>query len=174
MNYVIAILDDRLQAESAYSALEQAKLPMEQVSLVGAGYKTLDEFEFLDPQKQARKRALTMLYWLAPFGFIGGFAFNLSTAYNLVPALGSVGNHLLGGVFGAIAGAMGSFFAGGGINLAIGNKDTVPYRDRVNAGKYLVLVNGAPNITNQATRILKDFKPEHLQNLIDPTLAYRT
>lgn len=174
MNYVIAILDDRLQAESAYTALEQANLPMEQVSLVGQGYKSLDEFEFLDPQKQARKRALTMLYWLMPFGFIGGYAFNLSTAYNLVPALGNLGNHLLGGVFGAIAGAMGSFFAGGGVNLAIGNRDAMPYRARVNAGKYLVLVNGAPNVTNQATRILKGFKPEYLENLIDPNLAYRT
>ncbi|MBD3882582.1 hypothetical protein IFO70_12495 [Phormidium tenue FACHB-886] len=168
MNYVIAVLLDRIQAEAAYSALEKEGLPMEQVSILGKGYKTADEFGFIDPKQPARKQALLMATWLVPFGFVGGIAFNLATQYQLVPEVGSVGNRLLGGVLGAIAGAMGSFFIGGGVGLAAGSGDALPYRNQLNQGKYLVVVQGAPNITNQATRVLKQFDPESLQGYVDP------
>jgi hypothetical protein len=168
MNYVIAVLPDRIQAEAAYSALEKAGLPMEQVSILGKGYKSADEFGFLDPNQQARKQALLMGYWLVPFGFVAGYAFNLSTQFELFPWAGSLGNHLIGGLFGAIAGAMGSFFVGGGAGLAFGSGDALPYRNRLNAGKYLIVVNGPPNITNQATRILHQFEPENIQGYVDP------
>lgn len=169
MNYVIAVLPDRIQAEAAYSALEKEGLPMGQINILGRGYKTADEFGFLDPNQQARKQALKMLYWLAPFGFIAGYAFNALTNIELFPVAGALGNHIIGGVFGAIAGAMGSFFVGGGTGLVFGSGDALPYRNRLNEGKYLVVVNGAPNLTNQATRILREFNPETLQGYIDPT-----
>ena len=54
MNYVIAVFPDRIQAEAAYSALEKAELPMEQVSILGKGYKSADEFGLIDPGQQAR------------------------------------------------------------------------------------------------------------------------
>jgi hypothetical protein len=168
MNYVIAVLADRIQAESAYSALEQEGLPMEQVSLLGKGYKSADEFGFIDPSKEARKRAKFMSFWLVPFGFVGGVAFNLSTQYQLVPAVGALGNQLIGGVLGAIGGAMGSLFIGGGIGLGRGNNDQ-PYSDRLKEGKYILVVQGTPNITNKANRIIRGCKPESLQSYVDPT-----
>jgi hypothetical protein len=169
MNYVIAVLPDRIQAEAAYSALEKEGLPTEQISIVGKGYKTADEFGFIDPRQPARKQALLMATWLVPFGFIGGIAFNLSTQYQLVPEVGSLGNQLIGGLLGAIGGAMGSFFIGGGIGLSFGSDDALPYRNQIQAGKYLVIAEGASNLTNRAMRILKQFEPETLQSYIDPT-----
>ncbi|MBI4781595.1 MAG: hypothetical protein HY785_09725 [Oscillatoriophycideae cyanobacterium NC_groundwater_1537_Pr4_S-0.65um_50_18] len=169
MNYVIAVLADRIQAEAAYSALEKAGLPLAQISILGKGYKSADEFGFIDPQKPARKQALMMSTWVVPLGFIGGLAFNLATNYQLVPSVGTFGNRLLGGVFGAIAGAMGSFVVGGGVGLSAGSGDALPYRNRLNEGKYLVIVQGAPNITNQATRILRECAPESVQAYVDPT-----
>ena len=168
MNYVIAILKDRIQAEEAYSMLEREGLPMEQISILGKGYKTADEFGFIDPSQQGKKQAKLMSFWLVPFGFVAGYAFNLSTQYMLFPSIGALGNHLVGGVFGAIAGAMGSFFVGGGVGLAFGSGDALPYRNRLKAGKYLVVVKGAPNLTNKATRILKQANPENLQGYVDP------
>ena len=168
MNYVIAILKDRIQAEEAYSMLEREGLPMEQISILGKGYKTADEFGFIDPSQQGKKQAKLMSFWLVPFGFVAGYAFNLSTQYMLIPSIGALGNHLLGGVFGAIAAAMGSFFVGGGVGLALGSGDALPYRNRLKAGKYLVVVKGAPNLTNKATRILKQANPENLQGYVDP------
>lgn len=168
MNYVVAILPDRIQAEAAYSALEAANLPMSQVSILGRGYKSADEYGFLDPKKPARKQALLMATWLVPFGFIAGVAFNLATAYQLVPSAGVLGNQMIGGFLGAIAGAMGSFFVGGGTGLVFGGGDALPYRNRLKAGKYLVVVKGQPNLTNQATKILKQFDPENIQGYVEP------
>jgi len=169
MNYLIAVFPDRLQAEAAYSALEQEELPMEKVSIVGKGYKTADEFGFINPNQQARKQARFMAYWLVPFGFVAGYAFNLLTNFDLFPWAGSLGNHLIGGIFGAIGGGMGSVFVGGGSGIAFGSGDALPYRNRLNEGKYLVVVGGAPNLTNQATRIMKQYDPLTIQNYVDPT-----
>ena len=73
MDYVIAVLPDRIKAEAAYTALEKAKIPQSQISILGKGYKTADEFGLIDPNQQAKQRAIKMAYWLVPFGFIGGF-----------------------------------------------------------------------------------------------------
>jgi len=168
MNYVIAVLTDRFQAEEAYTRLEQEGVPVEQISILGKGYKTADEFNLIDPGQSAKKQAKLMSFWLVPFGFIAGYAFNVSTQYMLVPSIGALGNHLLGGVFGAIAGAMGSFFVGGGVGLSVGGGDALPYRNRLKAGKYLVVVKGAPNLTNKASSIIRQLNPENIQGYVDP------
>lgn len=168
MNYLVAVLADRMQAEAAYSALEKEGLPMDKVSILGKGYKSADEFGFIDPKRQARKQAQFMAIWLVPFGFIAGFVFNSLTEIYLFPSLGELGNHMFGGVLGAIAGAMGSFFVGGGVGLVVGSGDALPYRNRLNAGKYIIVVNGPANLTNQATRILKGFDPETIQGYAEP------
>lgn len=167
MNYVIAVLSNRTQAEAAAAALTQEGLPIEQVRVLGKGDKIADEFSFIDPRKQGRKRAIFMSFWLVPFGFIAGIAFNLSTQYQLVPSVGAFGNQMIGGLLGAIGGAMGSLFVGGGVDLSLGSGDAVPYRARLNEGKYLVIVNGTPNLTNKANSILRQFKPENLNGYID-------
>lgn len=169
MNYVISVFPDRIQAEAAYSELEKEGVPLPQISILGKGYKSADEFGFIDPKEPARKQAKLMAFWLVPFGFLGGWFFNVATQYQLVPVVGSVGNHLIGGLLGAMGGAMGSFFIGGGVGLVSGGGDALPYRNRLKEGKYLVVVKGAPNITNRATRVLRQFDPETLQGYIDPT-----
>lgn len=168
MNYVIAVLSDRIQAEAAYSSLEKAGLPLEQVSILGKGYKSADEFGFIDPSKEAKKQARLMSFWLVPFGFFAGVAFNLSTQYQLIPEAGVLGNQLIGGALGAFGGAMGSLFVGGGVGLTQGSGDALPYRNRLKEGKYIVVVQGTPNLTNKASSVLRDCKPESLQTYVDP------
>jgi len=162
MNYLIAVLDDRIQAEEAYTALEKAGLTTKQVSILGRGYKSADEFGLIDPKLQAQKQALRMIYWLAPFGFIAGFGFNIVTGLDTFPWAGTLGNQIIGGIFGTIAGMMGGFFVGGGVGL-VGSGDALPYRNRLDAGKYLIVVQGTNSFTNQATKILKKFNPESIQ-----------
>jgi hypothetical protein len=176
MNYVIAVLSDRIQAEAAYSALEKENFPVDKVSIVGAGYKDASEFSFIDPQKKQRTIAQLMSFWLVPFGFIGGYAFNISTGFQLLDGVGAIGNHLLGGVFGAVAGLMGSVLIGSG--WLSGNTDNLPdnskalpYRNWLKAGKYLIVVNAPANLTNQATRILRQFEPENIQRYVAPGKA---
>jgi hypothetical protein len=163
MNYSIAVFPDRIQAEAAYTALEKAGIPTDQLFILGKGYKTADEFGFIDPSQQARKGALRMASWLIPFGFFGGYVFNLITGLDTFDWAGDPGNHILGGVAGAIGGAMGSVFVGGGVGLSSGSGDALPYRNRLNAGKYLVIVKGTEALKGKATGILRQFEPENLQ-----------
>ncbi|MDY6782897.1 MAG: hypothetical protein SW833_10180 [Cyanobacteriota bacterium] len=163
MNYLIAVFPDRLKAEAAYTALEKEGIPIEQMAILGRGYKTADEFGLSDPATEARKQIQRMAVWLVPFGFIAGYAFNVQTGIYVIPPLGGVGNHILGGIFGAIGGAMGSFFVGGGVSLTSGSGDALPYRNRLNQGKYLTVVRGSQTLKVRATEILRSFDPENLQ-----------
>lgn len=171
MNYLLAVLPDRISAEEAYTSLEKEGLPMDKVSILGKGYKSADEFGLIDPNQQAKKQALGMAYWLIPFGFVAGYAFNLQTNIEIVPWAGSVGNHIIGGVFGAIAATMGSLFVGGGVGLAMGSGDALPYRNRLNEGKYLIAVKGSESLMKKATHILRQYNPETIQGYVDPEAA---
>lgn len=169
MNHVVAVLQDRIQAEAAYLALEKEGIPIEQVSILGKGYKSADEFGLIDPNEQAKKQSQLLSYWLVPFGFVAGFAFNILTGLRTFPWAGEVGNQIIGGLLGAGAGAMGALFTGGGVGLVVGSGDALPYRNRLNAGKYLVVVQGSELVTRQSTRILRSFEPENIQGYADQT-----
>ncbi|MGL5939807.1 MAG: hypothetical protein ACRC2S_05385 [Waterburya sp.] len=165
MNYLIAVLPDRFKAEEAYTALEKAGIPLGKIAIAGKGYKTADELGLIDPITQAKKKAIFMSYWLVPFGFFGGYVFNLITGLDTLDWAGEPGNHILGGVLGAIGGAMGSIFVGGGVGWALNTKDdTVPYRDYLNADKYLVLVEDVGGTGDRALPILRKLSPEVLNS----------
>jgi len=170
MNYLVAVLPNKEQAEAAYSALEQEGLPKQQVDILGNGYKSADEYGLIDPNQQAIKGASRLAYWLIPFGFLAGFAFNILTGIEIIPAGGLI-NPLIGGVLGAASGGMGAYFVGGGVGLSVGSGDALPYRNRLNAGKYLIIVKGTEELTRQATRVLRQFEPENLQGYTAPTGA---
>jgi hypothetical protein len=72
---------------------------------------------------------------------------------------------------GATAGAIGAYFVGSIVGLTVGSGDALPYHNRLNAGKYLVVVKGTEALTQQATRILRQFEPENLQGYREPTGA---
>ncbi|MBE9229858.1 hypothetical protein IQ264_31125 [Phormidium sp. LEGE 05292] len=170
MNYLVAVLGDRIQAEAAYSALEKEGFAMDKVTILGRGYKSADEFGLIDPKEQAIKQAKFMAFWLVPFGFVAGGAFSLLTNLNTFAWAGEVGNHLIGGLLGAFGGGMGSIFAGGGTGLIFGGGDALPYRNRLNAGKYLIVVKGSETVTRRATNILRQFEPENIQGYVEPNV----
>ncbi|MCL2935241.1 MAG: hypothetical protein MGU50_00930 [Trichodesmium sp. MAG_R02] len=168
MNYLVAVLSDRIQAEAAYSAMEKEGLPMKKVAILGRGYQTADEYGLIDPNDQARKQSLQMITWLIPFGFAAGFTFSIITGLNTFAWAGEFGNHFIGGILGSISGAMGGTFVGGGVGLVFGSGDALPYRNRLRAGKYLIVVKGSESLTRLATRTLYQFKPENIQGYSVP------
>jgi hypothetical protein len=163
MNYLIAVLSDRIQAEEAYTALEKVGIPLNQLSIVGKGYKSASEFGFLDPSEEGRKNVIRMAYWLIPFGFFGGFTFDAITTIDTFGWAGEPFNHIIGGILGAIGGAMGSVFVGGSGSLMESNGEMIPFLNRLKVGKYLLIVQGNDNIKNKAKEILNSFNPESLQ-----------
>ena len=168
MNYLVAILTDRIKAEEAYSALEKAQFAMEEVAILGKGYKTADEYGLIDPANQAWKQVRLMMLWLVPFGFIAGFSFNTITGLDTFTWAGRLGNQIIGGLLGAGSGALGAFFVGGGAGAAFGSGDALSYRNRLSAGKYLIVVRGTDSEIRLATPIIRRFRPENIQGYTAP------
>jgi hypothetical protein len=167
MNYLIAVLPNRIAAEEAYLALGKEGLPTNQIDILGQGYKSADEYGLINPTVQAKQGAKRLLIWLVPFGFVAGYAFNALTNIEIIP-IGNLGNHFLGGLLGAAAGAAGAFLVGGVVGLTVGSGDALPYRNRLREGKYLIVVKGNEQLIRQATRILRQFEPENLQGYTEP------
>jgi hypothetical protein len=146
MNYLVAVLADRIQAEAAYLALERENIKS---SILGRGYKSADEFGLIDPNEEAKKQVRLMAVWLVPFGFFAGFTFSFITGLETFAWAGQIGNHIIGGLLGAVSGALGSVVSGGGVGLIIGGGDALPYRNRLDAGKYLIVVQSSESVTRQ-------------------------
>lgn len=169
--YVFAVFPDRIQAEEAYSLLEKAGIPLETLSLLGKGYKSADEYGLIDPKDPAQQQMSFLSYWLIPFGFAAGFAFSWLSGLETFAWAGSIGNHVIGGLLGAASGALGSFLVGGGVGVAIGAGDALTYRNRLNAGKYVLIVEGSEDLIREATQILRRTEPESLQGYSEPVNA---
>ena len=170
MNYLIAVYPNRIQAEAAYTALEKSGLPTEQISILGNGYKSADEYGLIDPNEEAKKNTQRLTYWLIPFGFAAGYAFNVLTNIEIIPNADII-NHILGGFLGAASGVLGAFFVGGSVGLSVGSGDALIYRNRLNAGKYLIVFKGTEAQIRQATRVLRQYAPEKNQGYKEPVSA---
>ena len=170
-NYLVAVLPDRIQAEAAYLALQQANLSIEQLDILGRGYKTADEFGLINPNDEAAKQMDQLANWVVPFGFAAGYLFNLLTGIEIISWLGEVGNHILGGLFGAAAGAFGAFTTGALSGWTVGSGDAIAYRNRLNAGKYLIIAKGTEVFVEEATQLLRQYGPENLQGYVEPARA---
>ncbi|MEL6929748.1 MAG: hypothetical protein AAFO95_14055 [Cyanobacteria bacterium J06600_6] len=163
MSYLIAVLPDRFKAEEAYTALEKAGIPLSKMAIAGRGYKSADEVGLYDDKEQARKKATFMAYWLVPFGFIGGYVFNLITGLHNLDWAGDPGNHIVGGFLGAIGGAMGSVFVGGGGGWATSTAgDTVSYREHLAANKYLVLIDNIGGFGDRSIPVLRELAVDNI------------
>jgi hypothetical protein len=65
---------------------------------------------------------------------------------------------------------MGSIVAGGSIGTITGRSECVPYSQRLAKGEYIVVVKGSPLIVQQATKTLRGFNPDNMQNYNDPDI----
>ncbi|MBD2554543.1 hypothetical protein H6G51_14745 [Limnothrix sp. FACHB-708] len=169
MNYLIAVFADRMGVEAAYTALEAAGFDLKQMAILGKGYKTADEFGFIDPSQQARRQIKMMAFWTIPFGFLAGVGFSLATGLQTFTEwAGPVGNHLVGGLLGAIGGAMGSVTVGGGLGLTGGNGDVLAYRNRLDQDQYLLVIKNLDLMqTRQANDLIRLQNPETVQGYTD-------
>lgn len=156
MNYLIAVLPNRMEVEAAYTALEKENSPMSQITILRRGYQSVDEFGLIDPDQQASKWSRRLAYQLILFGFAAGFVFDAIWSNDLI-------NHIVGGILGAGAGALGALFTSGRFGWTTASGDVIVYRNRLNSGKYLILTKELELLIRQATKILRQFEPEITQ-----------
>jgi len=162
-NYLVGVYSNRVQAEAAYSALERDSFPMDQVSILGRGYASADEFGLINPDNVADQQSNQLAYWLIPFGFIAGAGFSILTGLQTFAWAGEIGNHVIGGVLGAASGLMGAFVVGRITGWTVGSGDAIAYRNRLNAGKYIIIAQGSEEMINGAVGTLRQYEPENLQ-----------
>jgi hypothetical protein len=167
-NYLVAVLPDRIEAESAYLSLKDANLPIEHLDILGKGYKSADEFGLINPDRAAQNQTEHLANWVVPFGFIAGFLFNVLTGIQLISWIGTIGNHILGGIFAAAAAALGAFLTGTLTGWTTSSGDALTYRNRLNAGKYLIIVTGTDAFIQDAVRLLRQYRLENLQGYVAP------
>ena len=79
---------------------------------------SFNDIKILNPALAKKDRQKTLATWLIPFGFIAGLSFSQMTDLKTFADMGFPHQleKLLGGLIGMIAGALGSFFAAGGID----------------------------------------------------------
>ncbi|MCG9891326.1 MAG: hypothetical protein MH252_09640 [Thermosynechococcaceae cyanobacterium MS004] len=160
--YLVATYSNQEQAKTAYQQLQTSDLPLSQVDLFGAGYKSIQEATLVDPNQQAWRQAMRMLWWVIPFGFAAGFGFNDITKLSILPQSSPFLNHLLGGLLGAGSAAMGGFTFGGGAQVLL-DREKTPLEKRLKAGKYLVVAEGTELLVRQANRALQGIPSDSLQ-----------
>jgi len=83
-----------------------------------AHQSSFNNIRLLNPALDQKDRQKTLATWLIPFGFIAGLSFSQMTDLKTFADMGFPNQleKLLGGLVGMISGAVGSFFAAGGIN----------------------------------------------------------
>jgi hypothetical protein len=159
MNYLVAVYPNKLKALSARTALEKYCLPSEQISILGEGFKTTDDYGLIKPERQAKN--LHLAYWLVPIGFACGYAFNLLANIQIIPASGVL-NQVVAGLLGATFGLLLANAIDGRFGVTLSNEDSWLYRDCLNAGKYLVIFHGTDELVKKATNALHSFEVENI------------
>ncbi|MEB3213159.1 MAG: hypothetical protein VKL39_17540 [Leptolyngbyaceae bacterium] len=91
---------------------------------------------------------------------------NLLTGIEIAQWLGDIGHHIVGGLLGAASAAFGALVAGTISGWTTGSGDAIAYRNRLNAGKYLIIVKGADALMEEATRLLRAYDLENLQGYV--------
>lgn len=159
MNYLIAVYPNRIQVEAAYTALEKESFPSEQISILGEGYKNIDDYGIIQPDLQNLNSIQRLAYWLVPCGFFAGCAFIFFTNIEIITAANFI-NWILGGLLGAIIGLLGIFVISSSIESKVKNGDAWLYQRNLNSGKYLIFVSGTEELVKKATSILHSFEAE--------------
>jgi hypothetical protein len=167
MSYLVAVLADRPSAEQAYAALTKQGMEKDWLTIIGQGHQSLAACQLADPNQAALGRSKLMSFWLVPFGFIGGIAFGLATDLHTFAWAGPIGDKIVGGLLGAIGGAMGSIFVGGSADTLLGRAESQTYSQRLAKGQYLLVVRSTALKLQQATKTIRSFSPETVQSYSD-------
>ncbi|HEY9762123.1 MAG TPA: hypothetical protein V6D07_06330 [Trichocoleus sp.] len=168
MKYLVAVLANREQAESAANALKSSN-SAEDVAIIGEGYESTQDLGVVDPPSQARIRARQISYWVMSATFIGAVAFSWINGIEIIPNAAAIINYTLAGAIGVLLGALISALVGGPLGWT-NSGDALSFYNRIDAGKYIVTLKADAKKVQEASRTLGQFKPEKVQTFaIAPT-----
>jgi Heat induced stress protein YflT domain len=152
---VVGVYQTMDDAEKAVRALDLAKFPVNQVTIVTrdiSSEKTVHGYvTACDVSRQGARQGA----WLGGiFGLLVGSAFMWIPGVGPVIVAGSLASALLGGVEGAVAGSALGGILSGLAAWGISKQHILKYEEVVKGGKFLVIAHGSAEDVNKAREIL--------------------
>jgi len=162
---LVAVLANESAALRAYRLLQQGGISLENIAIVGQGYRDCDAVGFAEPLPVAKQRAFATAGFTGVVGAIMGVVFQVITAprFEVFPG-NAPANWAIAALTAGASGAMGGFFVGGGVGFFSESGESLSYRVKVDQqGKYLVLVEGAEALVEQGRTLLEGAECESTQ-----------
>ena len=152
---VVGVYPSMDLAEQAVHALDQAKFPINQVTIVTKDITTEKKVHGYVTACDVSKAGAKTGAWLGGiFGLLVGAAFMWVPGVGPVIIAGSLAAVLLGGVEGAVAGSALGGILSGLAAWGISKQHILKYEELVKAGKYLVIAHGPATDAERARVIL--------------------
>lgn len=167
---IIGIFADEQAVLGGYRRLQQVGISLENLAIVGKGYRDADAVGFADPVKVAKARAVRTAAFTGILGAIFGLLFNLITKIAIIPDNRPL-TLLIAALLGGVSGVLGGLIAGGGTGFIFESGESIAYRNRINKGKYLLLVEGTEALVLTAEQHLRELPTESLDRYYFRDLA---
>ncbi len=134
----ICILPSEQDALVSYRLLQKNGFSPANVAIVGKGYRSPDDVGFAEPKRTATQRAKSTALFAGLVGVISGAIFNKMTG---IPIIGDPWvDPFLGAILAGLSGLLGGFLVGGGVGFVWESGESVFYRNRLERGSYLLMI----------------------------------
>jgi len=154
---LLAVYPDHTRAEDAIKLLEKNGMKMDQLSIVGQDFKTIEKpIGFLTTGSVACDGARVGAWTGGFFGILVGAAFLIVPGIGPLVIVGPLAATLLGGVEGALAGSALGALAGALVSLGFSKNQAIRYESEIKAGKFLVTFKGDADQIQKAKQLLGD------------------
>ena len=168
---VIATYPDHASAEDAVRRLQKEGIPMQNLSIVGKDFQTVEQpLGFVTTGTVAKEGAKVGAWTGGIFGLLVGAAFLILPGVGPVIAFGPLSVALLGGLEGALAGAAFGGLTGALVGLGVSKDKAIRYESQVKAGKFLVTLQGDGPQIERAKSLLTAGKAETTE-VVQPQAA---
>jgi hypothetical protein len=158
---VIGVYPDHASAEEAVRKLQEAGIPMQNISIIGKDFQAVEKpLGFVTPGDVAKGGAKVGAWSGGIFGMLAGAAFLIVPGVGPVIIAGPLAAALLGGIEGSLAGAAFGGLAGALVGLGVSKDKAIRYESQVKAGKFLVTLQGDGPQIQRAKSIINVGKAE--------------
>ncbi len=158
---LLAVYSDHDSAEDAVKLLQKNGMPMDQLSIIGQDFKTIEKpIGFLTTGSAASDGARVGAWTGGLFGILVGAAFLIVPGIGPLVIVGPLAATLLGGVEGAIAGSALGAVAGALVSLGFSKNEAIRYESQIKAGKFLVTLKGDSEQIEKAKKLVGEHNAE--------------
>lgn len=168
---LLAVYSDHASAENAVKLLRKNGMTMDQLSIVGQDFKTIEQpIGFLTTGSVACDGARVGAWTGGFFGILAGAAFLIVPGIGPLIIAGPLAATLLGGIEGAIAGSAVGALTGALVSLGFSKNEAIRYESQIKAGKFLVTLKGDSEQIEKARKLVATDNAESVE-VVEPIAA---